>query len=92
MEAKNLVKEDLLEEIHAETQKALNETIVDKNDGMEKHLLIETTLLKKLNEEMIDKNSLLKQLNEELTYKNNLLIQKLNNNGNNLQIPNSTYA
>ena len=53
---------------------------------------MEITLVKKLNDEIIDKNSILKQLNEELTDKNNLLIQKLNNNGNNLQIPNNTYA
>ena len=92
LEVRNLVKQDLLEEIHEETQKALNKTIVDKNDGMEEHLLIETTLLKKLNEEIIDNNFILKQLNEELTNKNNLFIQKLNKNGNNLQIPNRTYA
>ena len=90
LEARNLVKQDLLEEIHEETQKALNETIVHGNDGMEEHLLIEKTLLKKLNAEMMNKDSILKQFNEELTDKKNLLVQKLNNNGNNL--PNRPYA
>ena len=38
LEARNLVKQDRLEEIHEETQKALHETIVDKNDSIEEHL------------------------------------------------------
>lgn len=92
LEAKQLVRQDLLDEIQDETQKTLNETILEESDVLEKNLLMETTLLKKLNEELNDKNTILKQLNNELTDKNNLLTQKLNTNGNNSQLSNSTFA
>ena len=91
LEAKKALRQELFEEVHEKTEKSLNETILnDNNDSME-NLIMESTLVKKLNSELADKNIIFKQLNQELTDTNDLLKEKLNTRSKDKKA-NNTYA
>ena len=64
LEAKNALRQELLVEVHEKTQKSLNETILGENNDSMEILIMESSLLQKLNSELDDKNTILKQVNQ----------------------------